>query len=256
MMRVLITGGTGVLGRQVVQQLLAQGGCTLRLMSRSPVPQWQAVEWARADLENDAHLEHVTEGVHTLVHLASNPFNSLRNDVEGTAKLLKAARTARVAHFVYVSIVGIDRIPLEYYQRKLLAERLIESSEVPSSILRVTQFHTLIDLFFRGRDSLPIKFIRAGYRYQPIDPREAARRVVEMVGEGAGGHVPDIGGPEVLGTKTLMRTWLAARREKRLIVPIPRLGKVAQGYRRGYNTVPESRYGQITWAQWVNERYQ
>ena len=76
-------------------------------------------------------------------------------DVDGTRNLLEAARAAGTPHLVYISIVGIHRVPYRYYQAKLAAERLIQASGLPWTILRSTQFHQLL-LVTRGLVRLPL----------------------------------------------------------------------------------------------------
>src|SRR3990172_12933053 len=151
MSRVLITGGTGVLGSEVASRL-APAGYTVRVMSRRAAPAEGArTEWAQAQIETGEGLAEAVAGVDVIVHAASSPFRRTREvDVEGTRRLLEVARAAGVAHFVYISIVGIDRIPLPHYKAKLAAERLIEESAVPYSILRAPQFFTLMDDFLRN----------------------------------------------------------------------------------------------------------
>src|SRR3990170_5638680 len=150
MPRVLITGGTGVLGRELVPRLAA-AGYSVRVVSRRAAPAEGApAEWARAQIATGEGLAEAVAGVDVIVHCASSPFRRTREvDVEGTRRLLERAREAGVAHFVYISIVGVDLIPLGYYKHKLAAERLIEESGVPYSILRAPQFFTLIDELLR-----------------------------------------------------------------------------------------------------------
>src|SRR3990172_1724379 len=144
MSRVLITGGPGVLGREVAPRL-ATAGYTVRVVSRRAAPAEGApTEWAQAQIETGEGL--AVAGVDVIVHCASSPFRRTRVvDVEGTRRLLEAAKAASVPHFVYISIVGIDRIPLPYYKAKLAAERLIEESGAPYSIQWAPQFFTLLD---------------------------------------------------------------------------------------------------------------
>ena len=141
MTKVLVTGGTGSLGRELTPRLLA-AGYTVRIMSRrNPKPGEDArVEWVQASLESGTGLSEAIKGVNVVVHAASNPAKR-EVDVTGTARLLNEARTAGVQQFVYISIVGIDRIGFSYYRNKLAAEHLIEASGLPWTILRATQFH-------------------------------------------------------------------------------------------------------------------
>jgi len=256
MPRVLITGGTGVLGREVAPRL-SQAGYSVRVVSRRAAPAEGApTEWAQAQIETGEGLAEAVAGVDVIVHCASSPFRRTREvDVEGTRRLLGAAGRAGVSHFVYISIVGIDRIPLSYYKAKLAAERLIEESGVPYSILRAPQFFTLMDDILRNLLRFPVGVYPAGFKFQPIDPGEVAERIVQQVEAGPGGRLPDIAGPEVRSAGELARAWLKARGKRRLLVPLPLFGKVAAGYRAGYNCAPENAYGRITWAEWLSRRY-
>jgi len=256
MSRVLITGGTGVLGSEVARRL-AQAGYAARVMSRRAAPaEGAGTEWAQAQIETGEGLAEAAAGVDVIVHAASSPFRRTREvDVEGTRRLLEAAKAAGVSHFVYISIVGIDRIPLPYYKHKLAAERLIEESGVPYSILRAPQFFTLMDEILRKLLRFPVGLYPAGFKFQPIDAGEVAQRMVEAVEAGPGGRLPEIAGPEVRSAGALARAWLKARGKRRLLVPLPLFGKVAAGYRAGYNCAPESKYGRITWEGWLSGKY-
>ena len=89
-----------------------------------------------------------------------------KGDIQAARHLIDAARQAGRPHLVYISIVGVDRVPVGYYKSKLEAERLVEDSGLPWTVLRATQFHQLIlrgcDLLARlpvllgaGRDLVP-----------------------------------------------------------------------------------------------------
>ena len=125
MNRVLVTGGAGVLGRQVVSRL--KGFYTVRVMSRrAPPPGFPAeIEWAQGNLATGADLREAVADVHTIIHCATSPTrHTWQTDVDGTRRLLERAEIARVKHLVYVSVVGIDRVTtFGYYRHKLAAER-------------------------------------------------------------------------------------------------------------------------------------
>jgi uncharacterized protein YbjT (DUF2867 family) len=101
----------------------------------------------------------------------------------------------------------------------------------------------------------PVGLYPAGFKFQPIDPGEVAERLVQAVEAGPGGRLPDIAGPAVREAGELARAWLKARGKRRLLLPLPLFGKVAAGYRAGHNCAPESKYGRITWEEWLARRY-
>lgn len=257
MTRVLITGGTGVLGSELVPRFV-DAGYTVRVMSRrGPPPDADPkIEWARASLETGEGLAEAVAGADVIVHAASSPFRRTEAvDVQGTERLLGQARGVGVSHFLYVSIVGIDRIPLGYYKRKLAAEARVEQAGVPWSILRATQFHTLIDMQLRALLRFPLGLVPTDFRFQPIDPGEVADRLAEYAAREPAGRLPDLGGPEVQTLGELARAWAEIRGLRRRIMRLPLPGNVAAGFRQGFNTTPEGKYGQVTWADWVSGRY-
>ena len=257
MPRVLITGGTGTLGRELAPRL-ADSGRAVRIMSRRAPPRDAdpRIEWAQAELQTGAGLAEAVSGADVIVHAASSPFRRTEAvDVAGTARLLGQARDAGVSHFLYISIVGIDRIPLGYYRRKLAAESRIEQGGVPWSILRATQFHTLIDSLLRVALRFPIALLPTDFRFQPIDPGDVADRLRDYATEAPAGHLPDLGGPEVQPLGELACAWAEIRGLRRRLIRLPLPGSVAAGFRRGLNTTPENAYGRVTWADWLRKRY-
>ncbi len=256
MPRVLVTGGTGVLGRELVPRLAAAGHM-VRVMSRHGRPaEAGGVEWVMADLASGQGLDVAVAQIETVVHAASSPTRDTRQvDVEGTRRLLEAARQAGTGHVVYISIVGIERVALAYYQRKLQAERVVENGGVPWTILRTTQFFDLIDLFFRRATRKRLMFVAKDFRFQPIAVTEVAEALVAAVAAGPAGRLPDMGGPEVKTAGELVANWLAAQGQRRRVLHLPRLGRVAAGYRAGHNTAPDRAVGRLRWADWLAARY-
>ena len=258
MTRVLVTGGTGALGSALVPQLV-DDGYTVRVMSRSSSPpdDWiePETEWVQADLATGTGLATAIAGVDVVVHAASNVRRAAAVDVEGTRNLVEHARTEDVSNFVYVSIVGIDAIPFSYYQHKLAAEVALMESDLPWTIQRATQFHTLLDTVFDGLRRLPVWPLPTEFQVQPIAPEDVATRLREITGDEPAGRVPDIGGPEVHRLGDLARIWADVRDLRRPVIRIPAPGRIARGFRDGHNTTPEHRYGTISWDQWVEQRY-
>ncbi|MBI5671051.1 MAG: NAD(P)H-binding protein [Chloroflexi bacterium] len=252
MTTVLVTGGTGGLGRELVPRL-QRDGHQVRVMSRSASPKYRHVEWAQADLKTGSGVAQAVQGVDVIIHAASSAFRDEHAvDVLGTQRLLEHA--PGVQNFVYISIVGIDRFPtFSYYRHKLMAERLIENSSIPWTILRATQFHTLIDLLLHVSARLPVMLLPTDFQTQVVDAGEVADVLVRHT-PAAAGRLPDMGGPEVLRLGEMAAVWRKARGIRKPVVHLPVPGQTARNFRQGYNLTP-NRQGRITWAEWVRRQY-
>lgn len=259
MQRILVTGASGNLGRKLVQQLAGKG-VLIRATSRRQRPDTEDVQWVQADLATGEGLAAAVEGVDLVIHAASDPTkNTYQVDVAGTQRLLDCARDAGVGHFLYISIIGVDRIPLAYYRHKFAAEKIVEQSEIPWSIFRVTQFHSLIDMFFNMLARLPLIILPAGVRLQTIDAGEVATHIVARIrqpGGFSGGRWPDLAGPESMVGEQMMREWLAVRGERRRVIPLWLPGRTLVEFRAGATTAPDDPHGTITWSDWLQKRYQ
>lgn len=257
MQRILVTGGNGGLGRAVVARL-AGAGPAVRVMSRQPAAPGApaAYEWAQADLATGAGLGAALAGVDVVVHAATSSARHTREvDVDGTQRLIAAARAAGVRHLVYISIVGTDQVPFAYYRHKAAAEQVVERGGLPWTILRATQFHTLLDGMLAWLARWPLFVLPAGFVFQPIETGEVARCLAELALGEPQGRAPDIGGPEVLRLEDLAVAWLAAHGQRRQVVALPLPGTFAAAVRQGRLTCPEQRYGTITWASWLRDTY-
>lgn len=254
-MRVLVTGGTGHLGRAFVAQA-GQEGHFVRILSRRPGPSDSSTEHAQGDLATGAGLSQAVDGMDAIVHAASDPVDTATADVEGTARLIEAARAAGIGHLVFVSIVGIDRIPLPYYGHKLAAEGVILGRGVPCSVLRAAQFHYFVDYLLGQAARVPVVLpVPWGFRVQSIATEDVARELFSVLARGPSGLLPDLVGPEAMRIESAARMWLRARGMRRPVVPLPILGKTAAGFRAGYNTNPERPSGTETWGAWLLRRY-
>ncbi len=247
-MTVLVTGGTGTLGRALLP-LLPAG--EVRVLSRGPRPADSPHDWATGDLRGGQGLSDAVAGVDTIVHCATT---NGRGDVDGTRDLIAAARGAGRPHVIYVSIVGVDRVPLPYYRAKLESERLIERSDLPWTILRATQFHDLIATMCAAQRWLPALMMPAGVSFQPIDTGDVARRLAELVGPAPVGRAPDIGGPEIHTAVDLARAYLKSTGRRRVVLPVPVPGATFHAYRQGRHLAPEQATGKVTFDEFLAAR--
>jgi uncharacterized protein YbjT (DUF2867 family) len=254
-MHVLVTGGTGALGREVVTQL-RDAGHRARIFSRTP---GAGDDWVQGDLVTGAGLELAVKDVDAIVHTASDAVHPRRynaTDVLGTRRLLAMAREAGVRHAVYISIVGMEGINFPYYKSKLAAEAVMRENIVPWSILRATQFHTLMELFLDGMSRLPrLATVPFKWQFQPVDTTDVARRLVEVVTQQPAGMLPEFGGPEVRTFKSLAESWLAVRKPTKRLVNLWVPLKFGQQWAAGRLLCPDHRDGAVTFEQYLARRY-
>ena len=173
-------------------------------------------------------------------------------DVVSATTLISAARRAGVDNIIYVSIVGIDRIPMGYYKSKLRVEEALAASGLGHTIIRVTQFHNLIETMFSVQRFSPALFTIKRARFQPIDTRDVATHLVSLIDEGPQGRVEDIGGPAVYDHDELGRMYLASLNSRRRVLSLPVPGGIAAGLKSGANLVPANPIGKIGFAEYLS----
>lgn len=255
---ILVTGGTGTLGAHVVDQLVARGHA-VRALSRKAQPERAGgAEWALGDLATGVGIEAAVTGVDTIIHCASATAKQGTSDAKQATCLIEAARKSGTPRLIYISIVGIDEVPMPYYKRKVLVERLIEGSRLPHTILRATQFHDLPTMLFRAQKRLPVVVV-PGARIQPIEVREVAARLVELAEDPVDGRAEDMGGPEETTIEQLAEQYFAARasdsgagqarRKKIIVVPVP--GRIGAAINEGKLLCPANAVGRGTYADYL-----
>jgi uncharacterized protein YbjT (DUF2867 family) len=255
---ILVTGGTGTLGRLVVRRL-RDAGCNVRVLSRRSHKSGDGIQFMIGDLATGRGIEAAVDGIETILHLAG----SAKGDEDKARNLVRAASRAGAQHLVYISVVGADRVPVlsgvdramfGYFASKRAAEKVVENSGLPWTTLRATQFHDLILMVAQQLAKLPVMPVPTGFRFQPVDADEVATRLVELtLGEPAG-LVPDMGGPRVYGAADLLRGYLRANKRRRPIVPVWLPGKAARAFRAGANLAPEQAVGHRTWEEFLTDR--
>lgn len=260
MARVLLTGGRGLLSVELVPRLVG-AGYTTRVMSRAAARGDEdfSIEWAQANLTQGTGIAEALRDVEIVIHTASSPIHhSYGVDVRGTQNLLQAAYNAGVAHIVYISSVGADRIDHPYYSNRLAAEQAIIYSGLPYTIIRTTPTHHLLDRYLRMARRLawlPALPLPSDFRLQPVDTGDIADYVMAQLGTRPAGLLDGFGGPEVLGGDDIAHLWLAAQGIDRPLKRLPVPGALARALRDGLNTLPARKIGLTTWASWVEDMY-
>jgi uncharacterized protein YbjT (DUF2867 family) len=254
MPRTLLTGATGTLGT-ALRPALVEAGHDLRAASRSP-PADPDGEWVELDLVDGTGIDDALDGVDVVVHAATAPRGDTEAvDVEGTKRLLRAGERAGATNVVYVSIVGVEAIPLPYYEHKLAAEAAIEDSDVPGTVLRATQFHGFLAELLGGVARLPVWPLPTKWQLQPVAAAEVAAAVAEYATPEAHGRVPPVCGPEVLSVGEIARAHRSVRGLRRPVVRLPVPGSTAKAFRAGEAARPDRSDGTVTWEEYLGKRY-
>lgn len=258
---ILVTGGTGTLGRLVVPGL-RRAGHHVRVLTRSSRTSGEGIEYVIGDLAKDEGVGAAVAGTEIIVHCAGTS----KGDEVKTRHLLRAASRARIRHLVYISVVGADRVPVTgpvdramfgYFAAKLASEQAIAGSGVPWTTLRAAQFHESLAMVARQMAKLPVIPAPSGFRCQPVSAAEVADRLVELALGAPAGLVPGMAGPRVYEMAGLLRAYLHARRKHRLIVPVPFTGRAARAVKSGALLAPvgdSAASGHLTWEDFLAER--
>ena len=260
-MKVLVTGGTGTLGRRVVARL-HDGGHEVRVLSRRrPEGTPERIEFVAGDLTSGVGIDAAVEGAEVIAHCAGT--NS-GDDVKARNLVLAVARMKTPPrHLLNVSVVGADRVPGDggidrmmfgYFSSKLAAERVVANSGVPWTTLRATQFHQLLFVVAQQMGRLPVVPVAARSRFQPVDADEVAEYLVALALGGPLGLAPEIAGPRIYGMDELLRLYLRSIGKQRVIVPLWLPSRGAAAIRAGANLAPDRAVGRRTWEEFLSER--
>lgn len=213
-MKVLVIGGTGLIGSQVIANLTEMGHEAISASPRSGV-----------DAVTGEGVAEAVAGVDTVVDVANSP--SWEDDAvlhfftTSSRNLLAAESEAGVRHHVALSIVGADRTQDSGYMRaKVAQEKVIEESGAPYSIVRATQFFEFVSgIADSAADGDTIRLPHAAF--QPIAAKDVATAVTQAaIGDPTNG-ITNIAGPEKLGMDDFARASLAADGDPRQVVTDP-----------------------------------
>ena len=254
---ILVTGGTGTLGREVIAQLTSKG-LRARSLSRHTRDDTDLVEYVTGDLDTGEGVAAAVNGVLLVIHCAG----ARVGDDRKASTLVAAARPAGVQHLVNISVVGADRVPVTsridralfgYFASKRAAEHVIEDSGLPWTTLRAAQFHELILGTVRAMAKLPVVPVPVA-SFQPIAGAEVAERLVELaLGEPAG-LAADVAGPRIYPLHELVRSYARARGARRVMLPMRMPGAAARAVRAGANLAPDRAIGRTTWETFLAEQ--
>ncbi|MFE5307742.1 SDR family oxidoreductase [Isoptericola sp. NPDC056605] len=280
MTTIVVVGGTGQAGRAVVREAGARGHDVRVVSRRRPedVAELGGAAHHAVDLLADddaavsAALTAAFDGADAVVD-TSNGMTPGAQAVftTGARRVAEAAGRAGVGRAVVLSIAAVDQSEYPYYRAHAEQERVYAAGPAPVTVVRATQFHGFLDLFF-GRGSRLGAWSRLGLlpyprgcRFQTIDLRDVARALVDAaegedpLGVGpatgpSGAPTATVGGPQVLDARAMADAWRRARGSRRLPAGVPLPGPLGDFLRAGRNLVPDAAAGTTTYDQWLAGR--
>jgi uncharacterized protein YbjT (DUF2867 family) len=254
MPEILVTGASGMLGRHLCR-VLHEHDISFRAASRNKPRLDFEIDYIKMDLDTGKGLEDALKGIKYIFHLASRGMDKKQiTDAESTKRILKTCGS-RISHFIYISIVGIDKIPFGYYIDKLNAEENILASGIPFTILRATQFHDFIDMLLKIQGRFPVYFLPKKFKFQTIETPAAAKELLKIYNNGPKDDIINIGGPRVMNWGEMAKSWAKAGNLNKLFINLPLPGKAANGFRHGYNTCDEKSEYSNTWEEYLKNKY-
>ncbi len=219
MTTIAVAGGTGALGREVVDAVRRRNA-TPAVIARS-----QGV-----DLTTGSGLDDALADVDCVIDASNVAALRAKSAIAffeaATGNLLAAGERAGVRHHVAVSIVGSDRVDLGYYLGKRRQEELVRTGPVPWSIVRATQFHEFAGQMLE-RSPGPVGLVPKMLS-QPVSARELADLLVDVALGEPVGLAPDVAGPEQHLIPDLARRLVAHRGHRTKVVAAPIPGKAGR----------------------------
>ncbi|MGO1165920.1 MAG: SDR family oxidoreductase [Janibacter sp.] len=245
-MKIAIAGGTGVLGRHVVDRARMAGHETV-VLARS----------TGADLFAGHGLDEHLRGVDAVIDAASVQTMSARASTDFfrtvTQHLITAGRRCGVRHHVAVSIIGAAQAPFSYYAGKRVQEDLV-LAQPNGTVVRAAQFHEMAGQTAARTRVGPVHAIPT-MRSQPVAAAEVASLLVDIATADPVGKGPEIAGPERLSMGEMVRRLLEHEGSRRRVVEFPLPGGFGRAMRDGtLRAGPGTTIGHQTFADWLATR--
>ncbi len=244
-MRIVVIGGTGLIGTQVVRMLTEHG--------HEAVPASPA---SGVNTLTGEGLKEVLQGADVVIDVSNSP-SFADDDVmaffrTATGNLVEAGKGAGVGHYVALSVVGSDRLPEAGYLRaKVAQEKLIKESGIPYSIVRATQFFE----FFGGiadsaTEGTTVRLPDAAV--QPIAAVDVATAVARTAAGAPLNGLTEVGGPEIFTMDEWVRSGLAFRKDPREVVTDPEARYFgAKPGKDGLIAGPDAKLAETRFADWL-----
>ncbi|TLM85756.1 SDR family oxidoreductase [Pseudarthrobacter sp. NamE5] len=243
-MRIAVAGGTGTVGRHVVELAKERGHEVVSLSRAEGV-----------DLVNGRGLAQALDQVKAVIDVSGIQTTSTKKAVDfftnATQNLLAAEKDAGVQHHVALSIVGIDGATSGLYAGKLVQEDEVRHGGIPWTLLRSTQFHEFVPLTVKLGTVGPLVAVPKMFT-QPVAAREVAEALVKAAEAGPAQRMNDLGGPRTENLADLVRAYLAKNGRRKKVVEAVLPGPMGKAMRSGaLIPAPGAAVGRQTFAEWL-----
>jgi len=235
-MKILVTGGSGVIGAGVIPELLRRGH-DVRLLSRhadSDAKQWDGVEPFAGDVADADSLHGAADGCDAVLHIAGiaveNPPDSTfdKINVDGTRNILGESTRAQVRRFVFVSSLGADSGSSAYHRSKLEAEHLVEHTALAWTIVRPGNVYgpgdEVISFILKLIRALPVVTVidDGNQPFQPVFYEDLGRALAEVLERDLHSQTLEVAGAETTSMNDLLgRLGKITGREPLAVVGVP-----------------------------------
>ena len=248
-MKIVVIGGTGLIGSKVVEKLKQRGH---EVIAAAPN--------AGVNTITGEGLKEAMAGAQVVIDLANSPSFEDKAVLEffetSGRNLLAGEAAAGVGHHVALSIVAIDRTDNGYFRAKAAQEKLIEASGVPYTIVRATQFMEFLGgIADSSTDGNTVRL--PPVQFQPIAADDVAADVADAALAGPRNGIVEIAGPERAPFNEIVARYLKAIGDRREVVSDPDApywgGRVEE-----YSLVPlgEAHLGRISFDEWLRSSRQ
>ena len=244
-MKIVVIGGTGLIGSRVVTQLKALGHEAIAASPNTGV-----------NTITGEGLGEALSGAQAVIDVANSP--SFEADAAldffttSGENLLAAGAAAGVAHHIALSVVGTDRLQSSgYFRAKLAQEELIKASPIPWTILRSTQFFPFVAGIIQS-GSAGDEVHLSSAMVQPVAAEDVVEALVEIVLGQPLNNTVEIAGPEAIRMDAFAQEYLDAREDRRKVVAESDglyFGTLIDD--RSLTPGPNARLGTVTLEDWL-----
>jgi uncharacterized protein YbjT (DUF2867 family) len=212
LMKIVVIGGSGLIGSKVVGRLRAAG---YEVLAASPA--------SGVNTLTGEGLEEAMAGAQVVLDVSNSPSFEEKAVMEffqtSTGNLLAAEMRAGVKHHVALSVVGTDRLPdSAYFRAKIVQERLIRESKIPYTIVHSTQFFEFLGPIAQSGAQGDEVHLSPAF-VQPIASDDVADAVADYTVGSPRNATVEIAGPERVRLSDLLQRYLKAMKDSRTVVP-------------------------------------